>query len=102
MNPDNFIVRPHRRHLEKYAVREQWSKLSAEDALEVTLHLAGLPAELPQEDETAKRFDLLLLNLQLACWRKPAPLPATGTRSWRSPHGWKERGPSRWWRSRWS
>ncbi|MBC8018232.1 MAG: DUF4145 domain-containing protein, partial [Verrucomicrobia bacterium] len=72
MNPDNFIVRPHRRHLEKYSVREQWNKLNAEDALEVTLHLAGLPAELPQEDETTKRFDLLLLNLQLALLEKSA------------------------------
>ncbi|MDD2270951.1 MAG: DEAD/DEAH box helicase family protein [Desulfuromonadaceae bacterium] len=70
MNPDNFIVRPHRRHLEKYAVREHWSRLTAEDELEVTLHLAGLPAELPQEDETAKRFDLLMLNLQLALLEK--------------------------------
>jgi type I restriction enzyme, R subunit len=70
MNPDNFIVRPHRRHLEKFIVREQWGKLNAEDALEVTLHLAGLPAELPQEDETAKRFDLLMLNLQLALLEK--------------------------------
>lgn len=66
MNPDNFIVRPHRRHLEKYTVREQWHTLSQEDVLEVALHLAGLPAELPSEDETAKRFDLLMLNLQLA------------------------------------
>ena len=47
MNPDNFIVRPHRRHLEKFTVRDQWGRLNAEDALEVTLHLAGLPAELP-------------------------------------------------------
>ncbi len=70
MNPDNFIVRPHRRHLEKFAVREQWVKLGDEDALEVRLHLAGLPAELPQEDETAKRFDLLLLNLQLSLLEK--------------------------------
>lgn len=70
MNPDNFIVRPHRRHLEKFIVREQWGQLNAEDALEVTLHLAGLPAELPQEEETAKRFDLLLLNLQLALLEK--------------------------------
>lgn len=70
MNPDNFIVRPHRRHLEKFIVREQWGQLNAEDALEVTLHLAGLPAELLQEDETAKRFDLLMLNLQLALLEK--------------------------------
>ncbi|MDO9080796.1 MAG: DEAD/DEAH box helicase family protein, partial [Desulfuromonadales bacterium] len=74
MNPDNFIVRPHRRHLEKFVVREQWGQLNAEDALEVTLHLAGLPAELPQEDETAKRFDLLLLNLQLALLEKSGSL----------------------------
>jgi type I restriction enzyme R subunit len=72
MNPDNFIVRPHRRHLEKYTVRDHWSRLSAEDELEVRLHLAGLPAELPQEDETAKRFDLLMLNLQLALLEKSA------------------------------
>jgi type I restriction enzyme R subunit len=70
MNPDNFIVRPHRRHLEKYTVREQWCTLSQEDVLEVARHLAGLPAELPSEDETAKRFDLLLLNLQLALLEK--------------------------------
>jgi len=70
MNPDNFIVRPHRRHLEKYTIREQWSTLSQEDVLEVERHLAGLPAELPSEDEAAKRFDLLMLNLQLALLEK--------------------------------
>jgi type I restriction enzyme, R subunit len=70
MNPDNFIVRPHRRQLEKFTLREKWTGLSPEDTLEVTLHLAGLPAELPQEDETAKRFDLLMLNLQLALLEK--------------------------------
>jgi type I restriction enzyme R subunit len=56
--------------LEKFTVRDHWSKLSAEDELEVRLHLAGLPAELPQEDETAKRFDLLMLNLQMALLEK--------------------------------
>jgi type I restriction enzyme, R subunit len=70
MNPDNFIVRPHRRHQEKYSLRDKWTNLSVEDELEVRLHLAGLPAELPAEDETAKRFDLLLLNLQLALLEK--------------------------------
>jgi type I restriction enzyme R subunit len=72
MNPDNFIVRPHRRHLEKFGVREQWGRLSDEDALEVRLHLAGLPTELARENETAKRFDLLLLNLQLSLLEKSA------------------------------
>jgi len=70
MNPDNFIVRPHRRHLEKFSQREKWSALNAEDELEVRLHLAGLPTELPAEDETAKRFDLIVLTLQLALLEK--------------------------------
>ncbi len=70
MNPDNFIVRPHRRHLEKFGKKESWGNLSPEDLLELNLHLAGLPAELPKEDETAKRFDLLILNLQLALLEK--------------------------------
>ena len=70
MNPDNFIVRPHRRHLEKFSQREKWSALNAEDELEVRLHLAGLPAELAAEDESARRFDLIVLNLQLALLEK--------------------------------
>ena len=70
MNPDNFIVRPHRRHLEKYIQREQWQQLTPEDLLELNLHLAGLPAELPKEDETARRFDLIILSLQLALLEK--------------------------------
>ena len=70
MNPDNFIVRPHRRHLDKYVKKEPWQKLTPEDLLELNLHLAGLPAEQPREDETAKRFDLLILNLQLAVLEK--------------------------------
>lgn len=70
MNPDNFIVRPHRRHLEKYIQKEAWSNLTPEDELELNLHLAGLPTELPKDDESAKRFDLLTLNLQLALLEK--------------------------------
>lgn len=70
MNPENFIVRPHRRHLEKYGKREHWQQLTPEDVLDLNIHLAGLPAELPKEDETAKRFDLLILNLQLALLEK--------------------------------
>ncbi len=70
MNPDNFMVRPHRRHREKYVKQDVWQKLNAEDLLELNLHLAGLPTELPKEDETAKRFDLLILNLQLALLEK--------------------------------
>jgi len=65
MNLDNFVVRPHRRVVEKYARSEAWLVLSPEDVNELGHELAGLPAELEAEAEEAKRFDLLILNLQL-------------------------------------
>lgn len=66
MNPENFVVRPKRRTVEKYAKPEAWSILSPEARLELSEDVAGLPTELDPEGEEAKRFDLLLLNLQLA------------------------------------
>ena len=66
MNVQNFIVRPHRRIVEKYAAPDAWTTLSPEAHGELAHHVAGLPAETDPEDEEAKRFDLLMLNLQLA------------------------------------
>jgi type I restriction enzyme R subunit len=66
MNLDNFVIRPHRRVVEKYAKPEPWLVLSAEALSELAEQIAGLPAELDPEAEEAKRFDLLILNLQLA------------------------------------
>jgi type I restriction enzyme R subunit len=69
MNLGNFVVRPHRRVVEKYARPESWLVLSAEALSELAHEVAGLPAELDPEAEEAKRFDLLILNLQLATLR---------------------------------
>ncbi|KKH28235.1 type I restriction endonuclease subunit R [Methanosarcina mazei] len=69
MNPDNFVVRPKRRLVEKYSKPEAWLKLSGEDLSELSHEVAGLPSELQPEVEEAKRFDLLVLNLQLALLR---------------------------------
>jgi len=69
MNTDNFIVRPHREQVEKYREAAAWEKLAAGDFAEIAHILAGLPSELAPEDETAKRFDLLMLKLQLAVIR---------------------------------
>ena len=66
MNPDNFLVRPHRRIVERFAVRTAWDSLTPEDYGLLVRSVPGLPAELPAEEETAKRFDLLLLRTQLA------------------------------------
>lgn len=69
MNVDNFVVRAKRRYVEKYAKSEAWAELKRDGFEELAHHVAGLPAELEAEDEEAKRFDLLLLNLQLAILR---------------------------------
>ncbi len=66
MNLDNFVVRTKRRSVEKFAKKETWAKLSAEDRIELANEVAGLPTQLERESEEAKRFDMLLLNLQLS------------------------------------
>ena len=69
MNVNNFVVRPQRRLVEKYAKAEAWKDLGQEAQQELAHHIAGLPTQLESEDEEAKRFDLLMLNLQLAVLR---------------------------------
>ena len=66
MNLDNFVIRPHRLLIEKYAGPEAWTTLPPEARAELSHEVAGLPAEIDPENEEAKRFDLLVLNLQLA------------------------------------
>ncbi len=66
MNVDNFIVRPKRRLVEKYREPASWTDLTETAVHELSEEVAGLPTELEADPEEAKRFDLLLLNLQLA------------------------------------
>ena len=69
MNLDNFVVRPRRRLVEKYSAPRAWEGLTLESFTELAAQVAGLPSELEAEEEEAKRFDLLMLNLQLAVLR---------------------------------
>jgi type I restriction enzyme, R subunit len=66
---DNFIVRPQRRTVEKFAKPEAWKVLSPESRTEVAHEVAGLATELEEEPEETKRFDLLMLNLELSMLR---------------------------------
>lgn len=66
MNLENFVVRSRRRIVEKYSTPVAWDVLSTDALTELSREIAGLPSELDPEDEEAKRFDLLVLNLQLA------------------------------------
>lgn len=66
MNLENFLVRPHRRLVEEYARWPAWNALSPETAGDVAEQLAGLPSAHKDDDEDAKRFDMLILRRQLA------------------------------------
>ena len=62
-------MRPKRRFIETYGKAEAWTTLGEEQRHELAEHVAGLPSEFTEEDEEAKRFDLLMLRLQLALLR---------------------------------
>ena len=77
MNLDNFVVRPQRRLVEKYAAAggvgaaarpRTWRSCRTQ--------VAGLPAELDAGERRGQAFDLLVLNLQLALLRSRARLRA--------------------------
>ena len=66
MNMDNFVVRPQRKSVERFAKLDAWKTLDADSHTELNEHVAGLPTALVDDDEEAKRFDLLVLRTQLA------------------------------------
>ena len=66
MNLDNFVVRPARRWVEVFVDEAAWAHLTPEKAADAVTHLAGLPSAERDDDEQAKRFDLLALRLQLS------------------------------------
>lgn len=66
MNVDNFVVRPQRKYVDKFAQGDAWLYLGPDALHELNTHVADLPTELSDEDEEAKRFDMLVLRTQLA------------------------------------
>jgi type I restriction enzyme, R subunit len=73
MNVNNFIVRPKRKLVEKYADAKAWDSLGIDEQNELVDAVAGLPSELVDEDQEAKQFDLLILRLQLGLLRHEKP-----------------------------
>jgi type I restriction enzyme R subunit len=61
-------VRPQRQHVDFYADFANWHTISAEPHAEVTEQLAPLPTAFKEDENSkeAKRFDPLVLRLQLA------------------------------------
>lgn len=66
MNLDNVLVRRHRRAVERFAEWSVWASPLTEADTAAVRELAGLPSASKDDDEDAKRFDLLMLRRQLA------------------------------------
>lgn len=71
----NFLVKPHRQAVEKYSVPEGWDGLGEGDLAAIESGLARVAGQgAPAGQEEAKRFDLLVLNAQLASLENPGAL----------------------------
>jgi len=66
MNIDNFLVRPHRRWVELYRDEAPWLDLDLERAIELADRVGDLQSTESNDGEEAKRFDLIILKLQLS------------------------------------
>lgn len=60
-----FQVQGRRALVDKYSAREAWNYISQETAHEIITEISHLP-EAEKDNETARRFDLLMLKLQMA------------------------------------
>lgn len=80
MSLDNFIVRDKRRAVERFQEKANWSRLSLDDRLVLIDEVAGLPSAYEDETLSAKQFDLLLLNTQIALLRGDAGFGRLQTR----------------------
>ena len=69
MRLDNFVVRPQRRWVEPWSDAKAWHKVTGDQLVELAEHVSGLPSALRDDDEEAKRFDLLMLRTQLGSAR---------------------------------
>nr|WP_281070181.1 DEAD/DEAH box helicase family protein [Paeniglutamicibacter psychrophenolicus] len=64
---ENFLVRPHREAVERFAEDKAWDSLSEVDASEAEQELADLASVVPgQGEEESRYFDLLVLQAELA------------------------------------
>lgn len=72
MDRDNFIIRHHLENVEKFSNREKWDNLDDTDFLIIKNDIAKLPTTEGDDKELAKRFDLIIVNMQLALYSKSA------------------------------
>lgn len=72
LDREHFQVQMAMRYVSKFEKRERWNNLSDEDTREISDHLSALPP--PEKvDESARRFDLLMLRFQISMMLEGRP-----------------------------
>lgn len=66
LNQDRFVVRQHLEFVEKYKAKDQWADLGSSKLQEIGSHIIQLIQSEDDDDVSARRFDVLMLNYQLA------------------------------------
>lgn len=74
LDEERFEVRKHWRLVKEFKSRERWNDLKVADVSDICENLSGLSAYAVNDDELAKRFDLLALNFQMAILLENYPL----------------------------
>ena len=69
LNPNHINVRKNRLYVDKFRLADSWQYLSLLDLNELKTYIAPILSP-TQEDESAKKFDLLLFNIQLSLLNK--------------------------------
>ena len=69
LDPNSFIVRSHRKYVVEYSSRPRWDQLELTDVSDIESQLAHLLSP-GDPDEFARRFDLLIISLQLSIVEK--------------------------------
>ena len=66
LDENRFEVRKHLRFVNKYKDKSNWEAITQNNVLEIQQNISHLVAYTEDTDELAKRFDLLVYNLELA------------------------------------
>ena len=66
LDEERFIVRKQLRFVKAYSNLDKWMSITKNDILDINKHLSHLTVAPKDDDELARRFDLLMLTYQLA------------------------------------
>ncbi|WP_031425527.1 DEAD/DEAH box helicase family protein [Flavimarina sp. Hel_I_48] len=66
LNEERYVVRSVWKYVKRYKDRESWDNLNKGDENDIKTHLSKLTSYKDDEDELAKRFDLIVIRLHIA------------------------------------